>query len=458
MTDMPDIHDPLYFDDSLPAFVSALLTHFDPPAIAHGWVLRDASGHLSFVSASAVPESTRSSAALSLHERMGAYCRKNCILDIEQPGVSSLLNAASAFPQTVVTENNIPIAIQLLDRRIIGSDWLSPPAPGWKEPEPARFVFASVKGGVGRSTALAVLATDLARKGRKVLAIDLDMEAPGIGSMLLNAHDMPKFGVLDWLVERGVYGSEFDDSQFLSDMRAASPFALNRGLLDVVPALGSIADQHPENVLGKIARAYLEMPTPNDGLLTLLGQVHEMVARLAKLAHYDVILIDARAGLNESTAAALLGLGGDLLLFGIDTPQTFASYRYLLAHMARFPRDENDDWLLHLHMIHAKAGREVEQQTRFRDRAYDVFKEFLYRETPLLDDDGNPLADLSGGNEFGLDDKQAPHFAWPILFDLNYGEFDPLSTENQLSHAYYQSTYQGLIDGVESLIISDEGA
>jgi hypothetical protein len=112
------------------------------------------------------------------------------------------------------------------------------------------------------------------------------------------------------------FGSDFDDSQFLIDMQAASPFANNRGLLDVVPAVGSIADQHPESVLAKIARAYMEMPMADGLLLTLLGQVQELVARLAKLAHYDAILIDARAGLNESTAAALLGLGGDILLFG----------------------------------------------------------------------------------------------------------------------------------------------
>jgi hypothetical protein len=450
--------DLLHFDDSLRAFVSALLTHFDTTAVAQGWVLRDASGHLGFISASAVPEHMRRSAMLSLQERMGAYCRQNCILDIEQPGVSSLRDAGAALTQTVAIEGNVSIPIQLLDRRIVGHDWLSPPAPGWKDSEPARFVFASVKGGVGRSTALAVLATDLARKGRKVLVIDLDLEAPGIGAMLLNPQDMPQFGVLDWLVERGVYGSDFDDSQFLLDMRAASPFALNRGLLDVVPAVGRIADQHPENVLAKISRAYLEMPKADGGMLTLLGQVQELVARLANLARYDVILIDARAGLNESTAAALLGLGGDILLFGIDTPQTFASYRYLLAHLARFPRNGEEDWLLRLHMVHAKAGRELAQQTVFRDRAYEIFNEFLYREIPLCDDDGNPLADGIGTTEFSLNDPTAAHFAWPILFDANYGEFDPLSAENQLNQAYYQSTYQCLIDGIEELLVNDEGA
>lgn len=446
----------LHFDDSLNTFLAALLLHFDAKSVALGWVLRDASGHLGFIAAGPVTEETRSSTSLILQKTMGAYCRKNCILDIEQPGVSSLFDTSAAFIQTITFCNNESIKIQLLDQRIVGHDWLTPPAPGWKDSEPARFVFASLKGGVGRSTSLAVVATDLARKGRNVLAIDLDLEAPGIGAMLLKPIEMPKFGVLDWLVERGVYGTDFDDGQFLHEMKAASSFALNRGLLDVVPAVGTIANLHPENVLAKIARAYLEMPKADGGSLSLLGQVQELVARLAKLARYDVILIDARAGLNESTAAALLGLGGDIFLFGIDTPQTFSSYRYLLAHMARFPRNEDDNWLLRFRMIHAKAGREVPQQTAFRDRAFEVFNEFLYREIPLTGEDGTPLKDAGGTSEFGLDDPAAPHFAWPILFDNNYGEFDPLSAENQLNLEYYQSTYQGLLEGIDKLLMIDE--
>jgi len=41
------------------------------------------------------------------------------------------------------------------------------------------IAFYSYKGGVGRSLALANLACLLAREGRKVLILDLDLEAPG---------------------------------------------------------------------------------------------------------------------------------------------------------------------------------------------------------------------------------------------------------------------------------------
>jgi len=92
--------------------------------------------------------------------------------------------------------------INLVDRRVTGGDWLRAPYPPTSLP--VRIAFASLKGGVGRSTALCVIAAHLAARGRRVLAIDLDLEAPGLGNMLLPDETLPDFGLLDWLAERSV--------------------------------------------------------------------------------------------------------------------------------------------------------------------------------------------------------------------------------------------------------------
>lgn len=447
---------PLFFDGSLETFVRTLVANLGQTVVEQGFVLRDASGHLGFIANELIDEPTRGAAIHALQSSMSAYCRAHCVLDIRQPGVSSLVADAQPFRQTVRIDGS-EVGINMLDRRIVGHDWLSPPAPGWKDGEPARFVFASLKGGVGRSTALAVLAADLARQGGKVLVIDLDLEAPGIGAMLLDEDDQPKYGVLDWMVERGIYGDKFDDSAFLLDMQKTSPFGHGRGLIHVVPAVGSVSDLHPENVLAKIARAYLELPQESGAALSFLDQAGELVKRLSTIAAYNVILIDARAGLNETTAAAMLGLGADVLLFGIDTPQTFASYRYLLSHLARFPRKPEDDWLYRLHMVHAKARPNADQRTAFRDRSYAMFREFLYRDVPMQDDSGNPAPDLLPLEEFGLTDHNAPHHAWAVLADGNYNEFDPRSKGDQLSQEYYQLTFSGLLEGVAQVLPKSEG-
>jgi MinD-like ATPase involved in chromosome partitioning or flagellar assembly len=447
------------FDTSLIIFVRTLLNDFDKSVLEAGWILRDASGHLTFISVVPLTDDVLIKANIRLKKSMSFYCREDSILQIDQPGVRRVIESAKWIYETVLDKNkkiNLDTKIRYIDRRIVGRDWLTSPVAGWQLPEPARIVFASLKGGVGRSTGLTVVASELASQGKNVLAIDFDLEAPGIGTMLLRREDRPRFGVLDWFVERGIYGSGDVLNLFIEEMIAVSPFSSGNGLIHVVPAVGFMTDDNPSNALSKIARAYLELPQDNGPALGFLAQTQELIRQLSALNPYDVILIDARAGLNESTAAALLGLGADVLLFGIDTPQTFTSYRYLLAHLARFSRNEDDDWLYRFKMIHAKASRDKEKQKAFRDRAYQIFEELLYDNVPLIDANGLPIFDKDKNiltkKEFGLTEPTGPHYAWSILSDANFSEFDPCNNEPQMKPEFYRSTYDGLIQGIEGLI------
>ena len=142
------------------------------------------------------------------------------------------------------------------------------------------------------------------------------------------------------------------DDSFLQDCIGSSWLSHGRGWIDVVPAYGSTSIAHPRNVLSKLSRTYLESEGPQGESMSLLTHVQKLVAELTGLRRYDAILVDARAGLHESTAAALLGLGADVLLFGVDQPQTFAGYKILLSHLAQFPaRDVEHDWRYRLALI-----------------------------------------------------------------------------------------------------------
>ena len=191
--------------------------------------------------------------------------------------------------------------IRYADRRIVGMDWLQTSAPS--SAGPRRLVFGSLKGGVGRSTALAVLAADLSRTRKRVLAIDLDLEAPGIGFMLLpSSEDLaqdrrPRFGVVDYLLENGLGGIEDED---IYDFIGVSPF--HNSSIDVIPAVGRETDEHPGLMIAKLSRALVEHREA-ERVIPLAEQVHKMIERFAARADYDAILIDARAGMAEITAA-----------------------------------------------------------------------------------------------------------------------------------------------------------
>ncbi|MBK9032247.1 MAG: P-loop NTPase [Myxococcales bacterium] len=48
---------------------------------------------------------------------------------------------------------------------------------------PIVATFYSLRGGVGRSTALAYTAHILASRGKRVVCVDLDLEAPGLAAL-----------------------------------------------------------------------------------------------------------------------------------------------------------------------------------------------------------------------------------------------------------------------------------
>src|SRR5262249_46779922 len=160
-------------------------------------------------------------------------------------------------------------------------------------------------------TALSVAAAALARRDFNILTIDLDLESPGIGEMLLNREDRPEYGTLDFYVENRLDAA---DAAFLEAMRAPSRLTRGRGLISVLPVMGLATERAPHNMLAKLARSYIDKPN-SDGPASFLDQTRDLIRRATASASYDAVFVDARAGLNESAAASILGLGGWILLF-----------------------------------------------------------------------------------------------------------------------------------------------
>lgn len=135
--------------------------------------------------------------------------------------------------------------------------------------------------------------------------------------------------MIDALVEIGL--DKLSDA-FMADLVGPSALADRKGKIDVVPAFGRRSLKNPGEILGKISRAYAERVDHEGNVSTFLDKVGEITDYFSALERYDAILIDARAGLHETTASALPGLGAHVFLFGLDEPQTFHGYGAL------FPR------------------------------------------------------------------------------------------------------------------------
>ena len=320
----------------------------------------------------------------------------------------------------------------------MAADWLEAPAP--KAEGPPRLVFASLKGGVGRSTALAVVAAEQASRARNVLVVDLDLEAPGVGSMLLEPDRRPRFGALDYLVENGIGGIPDRD---VEDFVGTSGLTSGQGLVHVLPAWGLASVEHPDNYLPKLARALAE--DINDGrAISPRDQIVELVNWFTARRDYDLVLVDARAGMSELAAGPLLGLGGTVLLFGTSQRQTIEGYRYLFATLSRFAQAGGDlGWRDRLKSILTKTELDGASIESFTDEMHDLFAEALYDEAEA--------GDLDAFN-FEPRDQSAPHFPIVIPFDARFVAWDPTRSPRDLSKSFYETTFGPFLQFADDLL------
>lgn len=440
------------FDDSLPTLVAIIATEFDTQVLATGVAVRDIKGRLAFFLPADYPVDHIERVSQHLMKALGPYARSDRVLAVFSDfGAESLLKSGSAI--SIMVNKQV---VRLIDRRLVGADWLRTPVS--KAPFPPRFVFSSLKGGVGRSTALAVTAAHLASSGKRVLAIDMDMEAPGLGSLLLNDGTLPEFGLIDALVENGLGAL---DEAFLADLVGPSDLADRRGRIDVIPAFGRRSVNNPGDILSKIARAYTEDIRPDGGVASILDQVAELVGRFADPTRYDVILVDARAGLHETTATAILGLGAEVFLFGLDEPQTFQGYAALLGHLGRFAKpltNEIPEWLGRLSIVQGKASTDSDSRNSFADKCKELF---INSGLESLDsvESGEPQTAAGSFSDVPWDDEQSDEDVLPkepsvfrepvaILNNEQFMQFDPQKKRNLLSEEVYRFSYGAFLDRV----------
>ncbi|CAK0742839.1 conserved hypothetical protein [uncultured Gammaproteobacteria bacterium] len=291
----------------------------------------------------------RQSLAEELHENLGPYSLgEESILLTE----SDLFDREDVWESPHLVESSDE-AVLVMDRTLSNQEWLREPVVDTL-PIPTATAF-SIKGGVGRSTAVAVWAWGLARQGKRVLVIDLDLEAPGIASLLLN--QLPTYGVVDWMMESLVQQA---DDALLTQMIQNSPLSTQcEGTIQVIPAYGT----EGKDYVSKLGRIY----TPT---WDVMGQLQSIAFRLNALLNAvanfnpapDVVLLDARAGLHDIGAMVISQLPTKVFLFARNEAQTWPSYQRLFDHLQQSrcvqPGMPNNDIRWRLKMVAAQLGRE----------------------------------------------------------------------------------------------------
>ena len=304
------------------------------------------------------------------------------------------------------------ITVRLLDRQVTGQDWLRTSRFD-EQGHPPRVVFYGLKGGVGRSTALAMLAYRLARDGKRVLLIDFDLESPGLSGLLLPQDRVATYGLVDWFVEDAVGQGD----EVLREMVSVSPLADNtQGSIRVAAAMG----QAETGYLSKLARVYADTPS-KAGPQTFADRMMRITGLLEAQERPDIVLIDSRAGLHDVAAVAIGSMASVALLFATDSPQHWQGYRQLFRHWQQRP-DVLRQVRSRIVMVQAlfPESDQVARANRFVQSAWDVFRELVYDQ---LEPDADAPEDAF---TFDLYNEDGPHFPMRVRWNARFQEFDPL--------------------------------
>ncbi|WP_245986140.1 KGGVGR-motif variant AAA ATPase [Azospirillum thermophilum] len=435
----------IHFDDGVRALVETAIRVIGPDAFEEARVFRDAFGRLGYCTKRPLNEELATELQVALADALGDWAYdEGTPVGPDSFAFDRLWEAPSRWELIDrQTEGAEPIYVDLADRRIVGQDWVVVPERA-TDATPRRLVFWSVKGGGGRTTALSVLAASLAAESRNVLVIDADLEAPGLGSMLLEKHLVPKFGLLDYLAESGLVAWEDADFDACVATSELTHKVGSLGLVDVVPAIGTATLAAPENMIAKLSRAFLEKPSEDGDPITVRRQLRTFVDRMAQRRQYDAVLIDARAGLSEFSASTLLGLGASVMVFGVDQPQTFQDLSFLFAHLSRLEQDateEAEDWRRQIHFVESKSDK-GRDGSDFRSSLHEMLARTFYE----ADEEG-------AGFTFSLTDEDAPHMAARIHFDPSYTKFDPIADVSVLKSDVYRAAYSEFLDRAKVILL-----
>ena len=247
-----------------------------------------------------------------------------------------------------------------------------------KTTAPPIVAFLSFKGGLGRTTALAAFAIQRARSGERVVVIDFDLDAPGVGTLLATdtRGTTAPWGVVDYLLERPLGEVPLEDY-----MHRCQPEITGSGSIIVIPA-GRVNNDY----LTKLARVDLELGSPTLSVEAPLEHPLELLLhQVRKELDPTWILIDARAGLSPAAGLLMSGFAHLYVLFGTTNEQSFIGLERMIHHLgAEHLRKGVQAECVVVHaMVPENAAIAEKSKETFRARVEEIFRDhYLVKDDP----------------------------------------------------------------------------
>jgi len=187
------------------------------------------------------------------------------------------------------------------------------------------ITFYSYKGGVGRSLALANMATRLAEFGKRVSIIDFDLEAPGLPVKFEKEIKLPiKNGIVDYIYEyanKGILPEKIIDYSLNFELKGNKNITL-------IPAGNIEADDYWQK-LSSIDWYNLVFQNANSISFFL-----DLKQKIKKELDPDFLLIDSRTGISEMSGITISLLADDIVIVSANNKENLTGSKRIIENLS----------------------------------------------------------------------------------------------------------------------------
>lgn len=243
--------------------------------------------------------------------------------------------------------------------------------------------FYSYKGGVGRTIAMIQTAYNLVKEGKKVLLLDLDIEAPSLHNIFSEVVNDEfagvQYGVIEYLYQRIVQGK--NDISIDGNMFCTIQLEDVAGLLYLMPALKKMDKKY----VYQIGRLQTEKIQDNNIFREIFDKIRQKL-------EIDYILIDTRAGFNQWGSLSLLTLSNQVIFLAYPNNENVEGLNIAFEMMDNIGKSK-----------YAVAMSKVVASDDGKNKSYDLFDKLNISQDSIISIYYNQKIALS--NRYPIPDK-----------------------------------------------------
>ena len=231
--------------------------------------------------------------------------------------------------------------------------------------------FYSFKGGVGRTMALVNSAVTLALRGRRVLVVDFDVEAPGLDTFdaLRPREEVP--GIIDFVAQYTKSGAAPDVTDYIGD---CTDIGDGVGRLWIMPSGRS--DTYTAT-LGQID--WIDLYERRDGYVLF----EDLREQWAQAIQPDYVLIDSRTGHTDSSGICTRQLPDSVVILFFPNEQNLRGLSRVVQDIrdeANEPRKKN----IALHFVMSNVPDLDDEDLILKDKMSAFQKQLGFQRDPMV--------------------------------------------------------------------------